>query len=454
MTWVSWFAAVAAMSTIMSCTGNDPRPAATPQRPLGFRFEAIGGRSFASFGWAGTQHDIDVPEGTPFSVAVDSCQGSDGPCLFHGPVQLPGDLQRERCLNRMSQACTTDQDCKDPQGKVLPGSCVFIYDPPTTTPLPTAVGAGPGGPNFGACAWTYIPLVDPFGQPAIVGSIDQTSGEVTLERLLVYLALNGRGGATPGGCEVCSGDNEVANDGTKGGTCKPNPNLAAPNITETSPDNGQPCDINRDSKLPGFNSAGYSMDCSPSFDPTSTPTPIGGPLSTADLSIATSDGPQCTFAGASSEKCFCGVCTDNSGDENDGIIGCHTTTDCPAGQTCGMSLASCSPGPDGTCTKGLTFEVGTRPNLCTQGCVWNDVTGQGHCMENDQIKCYPGGKDAVIHSKGSHLRQDDGSFVIDTANATCNGATKSGPLNLQVGLPGLTFQKRSFRVIPRFPGEL
>jgi hypothetical protein len=440
---VSWLAAFAAMSAGIGCTGDDPHAAAKPQPPVGFRFEAIGGQSFASFGWAGTQHDIDVPDGTPFSVMVDSCQGSDGPCRFHGPVQVAGDLQRQRCLNRMSKVCTSDADCADDN----PGPCVFIYDPPTTTPLPTA---GPPAAGLGACAWSYIPLVDPFGQPAIVGSIDQTSGEVTLERFLVYLALNGLGGSTPGGCEVCvsqPGKTEKANDGVKDGMCTTNPGLMAPNVTEHSLEDGQPCDINRDSKLAGFNAAGYSMDCSPSYNHLSTPSPIGGALSTADFAIKAADGPKCTFKDATSASCFCGVCT-GLGGPKDGTVGCHTSGDCQPGEHCGLPL-TCTQDANGMCTTGGSFEVGTRNNDCSGACTWSDVTGLGTCTTagGAQIRCYP---DDAIRIKGSHVRQDNGTFVIDTASATCNGATQSAPLNRQVGLPGLTFQKRSFRVIPLF----
>src|SRR5882757_9646432 len=159
MRLVSWFAALAVSGASIGCTGDDQQNAPKPQTPIGFRFEAIGGRTFASFGWAGTQHNIGVPDGTPFSVAVDSCQGTDGPCLFHGPVQLAGDLQRQRCLNRMSQMCAADADCVSVGG----GSCVFIYDPPTTEPLQTLAGGG----GIGACGWSYIPVTGTDGHPAI-----------------------------------------------------------------------------------------------------------------------------------------------------------------------------------------------------------------------------------------------------------------------------------------------
>jgi hypothetical protein len=141
-----------------------------------------------------------------------------------------------------------------------------------------------------------------------------------------------------------------------------------------------------------------------------------------------------------------------TGDANDGISGCHTAADCPAGATCGLPLTTCMQDANGVCTQGTTFEVGTQPNDCVGACAWSDATGLGTCTNaaGAPINCYPGGSDAVIHAKGSHVRQDDGTFVIDTANARCSGATKSGPLNRQVGLPGLTFQKRSFRVLPKF----
>ncbi|HET9625747.1 MAG TPA: hypothetical protein VFP84_30490 [Kofleriaceae bacterium] len=450
MTLAQWVTALAVISASVACTGDDAQNAPRPQTPIGFRFEAIGGRSFASFGWAGTQHNIGVPDGTPFSVKVVNCQGSDGPCLFEGPVQLPGDLQRQRCLNRLSQTCTQDSDCSVVGG----GSCVFIYDPPTTEPLPSQLVGG-----IGACGWSYIPATGPDGKPAIIGSIDQTSGEVTLQRLLVNLSLNGAGGATHGGCEVCVGDDK-ANDGKKNGTCK-KPNLAAPNVTETSVDDGKPCDLNRESTIPGLNAAGYSMDCSPTLDANSFPTPIGGAFSTADVEMSASDGPACTFTSAlgnpnGNASCFCGVCN------KDGLTGCHTSADCTPGDTCGLPLpATCMPDTDGKCTKDVTINalavgvVGTRSNDCVGGaCNWNDETGIGTCMGvgGFPINCYPGGTNATIRAKGSHVRQADGTFIVDTANAACDGATPNVQVNRQIGLPGLIFQKRGFRILPQFGG--
>ena len=42
-------------------------------------------------------------------------------------------------------------------------------------------------------------------------------------------------------------------------------------------------------------------------------------------------------------------------------------------------------------------------------------------------------------------------FIADTATARCNRITPSPVVNAQVGLPGITFQKRSFRIVPEYP---
>jgi len=203
----------------------DAAPDAGPKGPpIGFTFEASGAGSFVSFGWAGNVHGVKVPDGTPFGVTtrdvaspdVINCQGSDGPCKFTGPIQpTTAKVERRRCLNRMSKVCEKDEDCPS-QDK-----CVFIYDPPAGTPL---VGAGG---KLGACGWSYIPFKAEDDSPAILGSLDQTSGEVTLQSLPINLALNGNGGSYRGSCAVCVGD-VTPNDGVKQGKCMALTDTTAP----------------------------------------------------------------------------------------------------------------------------------------------------------------------------------------------------------------------------------
>src|SRR5688572_10312213 len=100
-----WY--VMAALTGVACgggSGDPPMPDAKAQQgpPTGFTFEAVGDRSFASFGWAGTIHNLRVPDGTPFGVKVTQCDGADGLCSFEGPTDPVSAVNRRRCLNRMS----------------------------------------------------------------------------------------------------------------------------------------------------------------------------------------------------------------------------------------------------------------------------------------------------------------------------------------------------------------
>jgi hypothetical protein len=77
------------------------------------------------------------------------------------------------------------------------------------------------------------------------------------------------------------------------------------------------------------------------------------------------------------------------------------------------------------------------------------------------INCYPaaatGSKDGSgnpvsITAPGSAMVMDN-VYYADTASARCTAAGPTPASNAQVGLPGLTFQKRNFRIIPSYtPG--
>jgi hypothetical protein len=102
-------------------------------------------------------------------------------------------------------------------------------------------------------------------------------------------------------------------------------------------------------------------------------------------------------------------------------------------------------------------------NLCDGGagaCKWDDAAGAGTCtFMGADIGCYPaevsGAIDRIGHpvkiSAPGDNRLDQGVYYANTANASCTPAAMSSAINQQVGLPGLTFQKRNFRIIPEFP---
>lgn len=450
------------VSLLLVACGNDspavddagPGDGGSDKPPIGFTFAAIGDRSFASFGWTGTVHNVRVPDGTPFGVTVTSCDGTDGLCSFTGPVAPVSPVDRRRCLNRMSVNCQAASDCPDDGTPYR--QCVFIYDAPAATPL---VGAGG---KKGACGWSYLPIAEAGQQPTVTGTLDQASGELNLTSLSILLPLNGQGGTYRGACAECIGDN-IANDGLKNGTCMPTTRGEA---SDPSLDLGQPCDIHRFGSVPGFE-GNYSMDCAPTVRSTDgSPNLFGGLFTSSGYQIEiTEASPDCTDPTFAGEKCFCGACPD-------GITSCLNNADC-GGATCGFLPPTCDPNPfpfrdDGTfntgfnpafgpgqCrTAGTTQHVTVGGNSCRGGvCNWDEETGLGSCISkltNGPVGCYPHGLGSRVLAVGG-ARTQGSVYIADTATARCNRITPSPVVNGQLGLPGLTFQKRSFRIIPEYP---
>ncbi len=464
-----------AVAVLLSGCGDDggsttPPDATSPdalvcQPPTHFTFSAVGDRSFASFGWTGFVHNVRVPDETPFGVEVTTCDGCDGICRFEGPVAPKSVVNRQRCLNRMSRECSVDTDCPDDGTRFR--RCVFMYDAPAGTPL-----AGSGG-RPGACGWSYIPIA-PDGMPRTVsGSLDQTSGELNLENVTIFLPLNGPGGGYRGACSECRGD-DIPNDGVKNGTCTPTA-IVAPAIaraSDPSPDLGMPCDVHRFGSTVGFELP-YSMDCSPTVAATDPDGNVfGGTFTSSGYQVEiTASSPNCTDPAFAGEKCFCGACPD-------GVTSCKSNADC-GGATCGYLPPNCNRNPpvirdDGTprpivpgsfevdefnpmfapyqCrTPGTEMHVTTGGNSCVGGvCNWNADVGLGSCTSNvngQTVGCYPHGLGAKVVAPG-RVAKIGSVFVADTGVARCNRITPSPSVNGQLGLPGLTFQKRSFRILP------
>ena len=443
--------------------GTTPPPDTPPvaATPIGFTFEAIEARSFASFGWSGLIHNVRVPERTPFGVAA-RCDGPDGICSFTGPTDPKGNnkVNRKRCRNRTRTTCNTDSDCG-----ATPGLCVYIYDPPASSPLP-----GMGG-KIGACSFSYIPIAAPGAAPTIVGTLDLASGDLNLSNLTIRLPQNGL--TSPlnpfrGACAECIGD-PVMNDGKQEGMCV---SARHGEQGDPSPDIGQPCDKHRDGSIPGFEGE-TSMDCSPSVVAADGPgAGFGGVFTSSGYEVDITQGsPDCSdsrFPGDPAhpgKKCFCGMCSDLS-------RVCMSNADCPASATCGALPPNCNPNPPrfddlgnqnadwvatkamGECRDVAAVVTATRGNSCREGkCNWNPETGTGTCtslINNSTVGCYPSGIGASIVSLGGARKQGD-VYIADTANARCTPMQSTAAANGQLGLPGLTFQRRAFRIIPEFP---
>jgi hypothetical protein len=454
MNFPVWLPAVISVcASACSSTGMS-----SPAEPIGFTFNTTEG-SFASFGWSGAVHDVTGPSDTPFEVKTAECDNEL--CRFEGPVDSRAKVDRRRCLFRMSKTCATDGDCPLDHGNATP--CVYVYDTPIATPLPGADN------NIGACGWSYIPLTTADGKPTITGTLNLTTGALDLESFTVLLPLNASGAGTFAGvCAECVGD-RMANDGVKDGTCRlathlgaaPDPSKGPFPIADHSIDLGMPCDVNRTGTIGGYNGS-YSMDCSPTVvSGLGSPLQFGGSFSSSGVQLSLSaDSPDCTAPGFTDKKCFCGMCTD-------GKTPCMSKADCGAGGSCvGASLPTAQTSAD---------NVPVAGNLCDRGiCNWDEQQGIGMClapilappgMPPPMVGCYPApvtgskgadGKDLKITAPGLGQRDPRVStlYHANTAGARCiaaGSAHEAVPLNRQLGLPGLLFQKRNFQISVKYP---
>ncbi|HEU4729316.1 MAG TPA: hypothetical protein VFT22_15550 [Kofleriaceae bacterium] len=465
--------------------GNGDADAPARGKLKGFTFRAIGEGSLASFGWSGNLHLVGIPNDTPFSVTAHDCQ-EGGICPFQGPDVIeqtgaPATADRHRCLFEMSKTCKSNAEC--PIINNQPSACVFIYDAPRTTPL-----VGEGG-RLGACGWTFIPLtVKPTSpDPAISGSLNLTTGEVSFSSMVVNLQLNGVGGTYRGGCMECVGD-KTPNDGQKDGTCQPGKLALDPRFNVESASQGAACDINTfgtTTFIPGLGNVAldgnYSMDCAPTLHAEDgDPMEFGGPASSLNFAKSISaNSPLCTdpaLAGSSppgtTKRCFCGVCSDAR-------TACESNQDCPGGGQCGFLQANCNPNPPPFKEDGVTpnmnfnknlpigvclgagtvpsapFQVVTRPNWCLGGnCDWHKETGTGTCksvLDGSTISCFPGGTiGATIDSQVLPSTKLGEVYIADTASARCTGASGDPALDAQLGIPGLIFQRRRFEITPEY----
>jgi hypothetical protein len=436
---LAWSMALVAASTACGTSNRpDPEPSSDP---VGFTFHTAPG-SLSSIGWTGVFHNIKGDPGAAFGVKVTSCD--NGVCQFDGPVEPVDPVNRRRCLYRTSMDCTTDSDCPLDPGTNKPTSCVYIYDSPISTPLQGSDG------KLGACALTYIPVGGANQPPPIRGKLNLVSGGLDIESLTVLLVLNGKpDGSFVGVCPVCEMD-PTPNDGKKEGTCNRSM-VPDPTTGNIDPGSGKvKCDVNRYGDLPGY-SYGYSMDCAPTLLPTPGTTPFGGKFSSSAYTISITDSsPDCKDPRFANANCFCGMCNDSS------RLVCTKDSDCNTGVSCiGASI------PPGDPSNMMNVPVGG--NFCDGGaCNWNEAAGAGTCPSaalGRTVGCYPSasdgskdrtGKTVSINAPGRN-ELDRGVYVADTASAICTPAGMNPAVNRQVGLPGLTFQKRNFRIIPEFP---
>lgn len=457
-----WLAIAFVLAACSDRAKSDPHDAAIDAEacaaPIGFTFSSIGDRSFQSIGTSGVLHDSPIADNVAFGAKVVACDGCNGICSFKGPAPPIGPVNFQRCFNLTSRICTQDSDCPAGVGQ----ACVFIYEPPRAIAL---VGAGG---NIGACTWSYVQMSPPGQNATVSGSLDLASGELSLV-LATRAGTNGSSsGSYRGACAECVGD-AVANDGKRGGHCVATTRGGA---SDPSPDLGAACDVHRFGTDPGFEGS-YSMDCSPTVQ-TGDRFPgslSGGSFTSSGYAMAvTTSSPDCTSPDFAGHKCFCGQCADGTT--------CRSNLECGGG-TCGYLPAGCDPNPypyrdDGTFNTGYNPAFG--PNQCrgaglatwvasvgnacrNQLCTWDPMTSKGSCISkltNKPTGCFPDQVGSSVTALGG-IRRQGSTLVVDSGTSSCYPFTPwPAPAQVaagagQIGIPGLYFQRRSFRITPEYP---
>jgi hypothetical protein len=302
--------------------------------------------------------------------------------------------------------------------------------------------------------------------PTITGTLNLASGNLNLENLKILLRLNSNSNGFAGACAECVGD-PTPNDGVKGGTCQPATHLGLNNgISDDGPDKDMPCDTNRYGTVPGFQGS-YSMDCSPTVTSEAIPTEFGGSFTSLGFQVSITDqSPHLSDPNFMDEQGFCAMCPD-------GVTTCTSNEDC-GGQTCGQLPPDCDPNPFPFDDK-LALNTNYNPNFAVgqcrrypndptkfvvsgnscvnKECDWVSGTGLGTCtskLTGETVGCYPSRPQSIIAPGMARVDHHLGTiYYANTANARCIAAG-SAQVNGQLGLPGLLFQKRNFKIIPEY----
>lgn len=328
--------------------------------PSHIRTERIASLVSLSFGWTGQGHNADPVDGMVVSYELTECDDDCRRCRFQGPVPnaegTPNDPRR--CLNDWPNACVSDADCGDGETE---GACQIMWQPPVqrTTTWTAAYAA---------------PLTETQQQQFGTESNFGAQGVVNLDTGdLDFEVLNTRVTVAPGFAETCI-DDTTPDDGSPDGSCA---------------DSGDPCDVATISS-----NGALSFDCSWTPNPIDFALPASGLTSGGVLWQMDDSRPNCTFPGAESLNCWCGVCS------NDAALPCQFDQDCPGG-TCGNAGADDDP-------------IITLPSACAPGeaCTWDPETVSGTCLNAG------GGTSACFPIDGSWSVSGDTSVQEDFFTST------------------------------------
>lgn len=374
--------------------------------PTHMRTTRIASLVNVSYGWTGQGHGADPVDGMAVSYELFDCDDECRRCRFRGPVpnlpELPNDPRR--CLNMFPQGCESDADCGDEEG-----ACQIMFQPPVqrTTSWTAAYAAKLSADQMAQFNTEF----DDGAQ----GVVNLATGDFDFE------VLNSRVPLGPGFSEVCIGDT-TPDDGVKSGECA---------------DSRNPCDIATISP-----NGALSFDCAWTPNVIDFALPLHG-MGTGGVRWEMDDTrPMCTFPGAESVPCWCGVCAD------DETQPCQRDSDCATG-SCGNPGTKEGP-------------VITLPNICAPGetCDWDSESLSGTCMGSagTAVPCFPASGEWAV--EGDTAVQED--FFISTV-ALLGCLPEVDPLRLIIvdpvndisldeafGFPGPIIQTLPLKVTPEW----
>lgn len=387
-------------------TAADSETGEVVECPSHIRTERIASLVHLSFGWTSQGHGADPVDGMAVSYELFDCDDDCRRCRFRGPVENTPDIPNDprRCLNMFPQQCETDADCDG-----VEDACQIMFQPPVqrTTSWTAAYAAKLSRDQMTAFDTTY----DDGAQ----GVVNLATGDFDFE------VLNTRVPLGPGFSEVCTGDT-TPDDGVKDGTCA---------------DSGDDCDVATISP-----NGALSFDCAWTPNVIDFALPLHG-MGTGGVRWEMDDTrPNCTFPGAETLQCWCGVCSD------DESMPCQSDGDCATG-TCGN--AGSKKGP-----------IVTLPNICAPGeaCEWNPETLLGECMGSggSAVPCFPADGEWAVEGDAS-VQKD---FFISTV-ALLGCLPEVDPLRLIIvdpvndisldeafGFPGPIIQTLPLKVTPEW----
>jgi len=170
-----------------------------------------------------------------------------------------------------------------------------------------------------------------------------------------------------------------------------------------------------------------SFDCPPAGGVLlSIPMPGGGTTTTSRVWTMDSTRPFCTASGATTKRCWCGVCSDGTP--------CTSNGQCAVG-TCGAATVG-----------GLA--ISTNNHACPMGasCNWNSATQRGTCSTGGAKACFP--DTGSMLARGSTEVGTNGSYTAQLANLLCLPSF-GGLLDPVSGFPGPLYFQARFKVTPK-----